>query len=553
MAVEFKLPDLGENIESGDVVSVLVSVGDSLDVDQSIIELETDKAVIEVPSSVAGTITAIHVSEGDKVAVGQAILIVDAATSEAPAADLEVAPEAAAPSQAPDQQQEPAVVPAEPAVAPAAAGPRQFQLPDLGENIDGGDVVRLLVAVGDELAEDQSTLELETDKAVIEVPSSVSGRVTIVHVAEGERVSVGQPVLTIEGDVAAAPAAIDEAVEIPAPVELPVPAPNQAPAPATAAATPPATATTSATGVPPTSVPIAAAPSVRRLAREIGVDIASVAGTGPAGRISEEDVKAHSRQLHGSGGTATGTATVSLPLPDFSRWGDIERVPMSNIRRVTAERLSAAWTTIPHVTQFDKADITDLEKWRKQYGKKAEAAGGKLTPTAIILKIVASALKAFPQFNASIDVQSEEIVYKKYCHVGVAVDTDRGLLVPVVRDVDQKNIIDLAVELGEIAVKSRDKKLSPDDMQGGCFTISNLGGIGGSGFTPIVNPPEVAILGVARGAIEPVFGDGEFQPRMMLPLSLSYDHRIIDGADGARFLRWLSEALANPFLTLLEG
>ncbi len=531
MAVEFKLPDLGENIESGDIVSVLVAVGDTLEIDQSIVELETDKAVIEVPSSVAGTVTAVHISEGDRIAVGQTILTLDSPADEP-------AP------------------PAEPPAAAAAAEPEaastgsQLLLPDLGENIEGGDVISVLVAVGDQLGMDQSILELETDKAVIEVPSSLAGEIVEIHVVEGDHISVGAPVLTI---AARAPAAEDGDPKTEA-----APA---APPPALSGVTPPPPATEAPQTAPTAPVPvpghtlIPAAPSVRRLAREIGVDIAQVAGSGPGGRISEDDVKVHSRQLHSApvpAATTTGTPD-PLPLPDFTRWGDVEREAMSNVRRVTAERLSSAWATIPHVTQFDKADITDLEMWRKQYGKKAEAAGGKLTPTAIILKMVAAALKTFPQFNASIDMAAREIVYKKYCHIGVAVDTDRGLLVPVVRDVDRKNIIELAVELGEIAVKARDRKLSPDEMQGGCFTISNLGGIGGIGFTPIVNPPEVAILGVARGGLEPVHMDGQFQPRMMLPLSLSYDHRLIDGADGARFLRWLAEALANPFLTLLEG
>ena len=303
--------------------------------------------------------------------------------------------------------------------------------------------------------------------------------------------------------------------------------------------------------------PVPAAPSVRRLAREIGIDIAQVQGSGPGGRISGDDVKAFSRQLHTESeapAAPAGSPPVPSPsLPDFSQWGETERQPMSKVRRITAERLSYSWSTIPHVTQFDRADITDLEGWRKQYGKKAEAAGGKLTPTAIILKVAAAALKIFPQFNASVDMAAGEVIYKKYCHIGVAVDTDRGLLVPVVRDVDQKNIIELAVELTQIAQRARERKLAPEDMQGGCFTISNLGGIGGTGFAPIINPPEVAILGVARGAHEPVFADGEFTPRMMLPLSLSYDHRLIDGADGARFLRWLAQALENPFLIALEG
>jgi pyruvate dehydrogenase E2 component (dihydrolipoamide acetyltransferase) len=287
---------------------------------------------------------------------------------------------------------------------------------------------------------------------------------------------------------------------------------------------------------------------VRRFARELGVEVAEVPGSGPAGRVTVEDVKTHVRV--GGRGPASFTAA---PLPDFSKWGPVQREPMSNVRRATARNLGQSWPTVPMVTQFDKTDITELEQLRAQYGKRAEAAGGKLTPTAIILKVVAAALKRFPQFNASIDMASEEIVYKQYVHVGVAVDTDRGLLVPVLRDVDQKNVIQLAVELGQIAQKARDRKLGLDDMQGGCFTISNLGGIGGTGFTPLVNAPEVAILGVSRGSMEPVWIDGQWQPRQLLPLSLTYDHRLIDGADGARFLRWVCEALEKPFLLMLEG
>ena len=275
-----------------------------------------------------------------------------------------------------------------------------------------------------------------------------------------------------------------------------------------------------------------------------------MAGSGPAGRVTIEDVKTHVRQ---GGAGARLAAPAAAPLPDFSKWGPVQREKMGNVRRATARNMSQSWPTIPMVTQFDKADITELEQLRAQYGKRAEAAGGKLTPTAIILKVVAAALKRFPQFNASIDMASEEIVYKQYVHVGVAVDTDRGLLVPVLRDVDQKNVIQLAVELGQIAQKARDRKLGLEDMQGGCFTISNLGGIGGTGFTPLVNGPEVAILGVSRGSLEPVWVEGQWQPRQMLPLSLTYDHRLIDGADGARFLRWVCEALEKPFLLMLEG
>ena len=423
--------------------------------------------------------------------------------------------------------------------------PVQFALPDLGENIESGDVIRILVDVGDRLAEDQTVIELETDKAVIEVPSSIDGTITEILVQQGDTITVGQPILEVDAAAAEAPAA--EAAE-PAPVPAAEPAPTpmpQAVAPVVEEAPPEPTPTLTST-----DDPVPAAPSTRRLAREIGVDIAQVQGTGAGGRISIEDVKAHSKKLHAARAAAPAAAA---PLPDFSQWGAVERQPMTKVREITADRLAQAWATIPQVTQFDKADITSLEKWRAAYGKKAEAAGGKLTPTAILIKVLGIALKVFPQFNASIDMAHREVVYKRYFHIGIAVDTPHGLLVPVVRDVDQKNIIELAVELSELAQKTRERKIGPADMQGGSMTISNVGTMGGTAFTPIVNPPEVAILGVARSQVEPTYIDGQLQPRTLLPLSLSYDHRLIDGADGARFLRWICTALEDPFIALLEG
>jgi pyruvate dehydrogenase E2 component (dihydrolipoamide acetyltransferase) len=291
-----------------------------------------------------------------------------------------------------------------------------------------------------------------------------------------------------------------------------------------------------------------AAPSVRRLARELGVDIARVNGSGPGGRISAEDVQGYVRTALSSG---TGGGVPAAPLPDFSRWGEVERKPMSNIRRKTSEHLGHAWNAIPHVTQHDKADITALEALRKQYAARAEQAGGKLTVTAIALKIAAAALRKFPQFNASVDTSRSEIVFKNAVHIGVAVDTARGLLVPVIRDVDRKGIIELSAELASVSEKARNGKLSLEEMQGGSFTITNLGGIGGTSFTPIVNWPEVAILGISRGSYEPVYNGQNFEPRLMLPLSLSYDHRVIDGADGARFLRWVADAFEQPFVLAL--
>ncbi len=470
-----------------------------------------------------------------------------------------------------------------------------FNLPALGENVDAGTVVGILVAVGDRVEENQPVLEIETDKANLEVPSGFNGVVTEILVENGATAEVGTPVLMYDegtgegaaasetvapeaGEAAAAEAVEESEAEAPAAeatestAEAPAAddsatdatesgdsAPSAADAGPAEEPTPPAPPPT-APVVPAASsdAPVPAAPSVRRFAREIGLDIGQVPGTGPDGRISVEDVKSHSRQLSGGrapGGPAPGGPASSAPakLPDFSKWGSVETEPMSNLRRAAAEHLSAAWTNIPHVTYADKADVTDMEALRKQFGPAAEAAGGKLTMTAIALKIVAAALKRFPLFNASVDMAGHEIIHKKYYHVGVAVDTDRGLVVPVIRDVDRKNMVELSVELSEVAARARDRKLSPDDMQGSTFTISNLGGFGGTFFAPIINAPNVAILGLARSRMEQVYVDGAFQPRLMLPLMISYDHRLIDGADGARFMQWLVQAFEEPFLLSLEG
>ncbi|MEG8946152.1 2-oxo acid dehydrogenase subunit E2 [Rosettibacter firmus] len=436
-----------------------------------------------------------------------------------------------------------------------------FKLPHLGENIHTADIIKVLVKEGDRVELDQIIIEIETDKATIEVPSEVSGIVKKVHVKEGTKANVGDPIISVETQNEE-PAKVEEKLEEvqQANIETVTKEESQTYEKITAESVQSPVIENHSHMPKVIEIPrdivstiVPASPSVRRFAREIGVDITKVRGTGPKGRILIEDVKAYAKTLNEQIQKGTVARISGEPLPDFSKWGEVERQPMSNIRRKTAEHLSYAWTTIPHVTQSDKADITELEKLRKQYSQKVEAAGGKLTITSILLKVVASALKVFPQFNSSIDMEKNEIIYKKYINIGVAVDTDRGLLVPVIRDVDKKNITQLSIELTEISKKARDKKLSLEEMQGGCFTISNLGGIGGTYFTPIVNSPEVAILGVSKSVIEPVYIDGEFKPRLMMPLSLSYDHRIIDGADGIRFLRWIVNALENPFLLSLEG
>jgi pyruvate dehydrogenase E2 component (dihydrolipoamide acetyltransferase) len=463
-----------------------------------------------------------------------------------------------------------------------------FNLPELGENVTAGDVLRVLVKPGDTLVKDQAVLELETDKATIEVPSSVAGQVKEVKVKAGDKIKVGQTILSVEDDGRQVPSGSSDRTSAPAPKAAAAAQPQSSTAPG---ATPPNAEPEEPAEEPPiegrkqagspdkqggtdkvvdinrgarqasepsdaSELPVApAAPSVRRLARELGVDVNQVAGSGPDGRISVEDVKAHAKRLVTGGAAVAGGAAAAGLLPDFSRWGEVARQPMRAVRRKTAEHLSAAWATIPHVTQHDLADVTVLEQLRKRYAKQAEAAGGNLTVTAIAVKIAAAAMKVFPQFNSSIDLAAEEIIYKKYVNIGVAVDTDRGLLVPVIRDVDTKNIMQLSVELAQLSEKARTRKISLDEMQGGCFSISNLGGIGGSFFTPIINAPEVAILGVSRARMEPLYDKetGQFAPRLMLPISLSYDHRVIDGADGARFLRWVVEAFEQPFLLALQG
>ena len=578
---EFKLPELGENIDQGDLVRLMVAPGASVTEGQSVMELETDKAVVEVPSSVTGTVKDVRVKEGEKIKVGQVIFTVENGSG---AASMGRAPSPAKASSAPGVSQAAVAVapaqrvPAQPraqtapaASADATSGPAEFKLPELGENIDQGDLVRLMISPGQSVSEGQPVMELETDKAVVEVPSSVTGVVKDISVKEGDKVKVGQVIFTLQGGTAAAPQkakaspvehlsgqqaarlAFQAAIQAEGKTEEQALPPDQPIAPLPSFSMPAQLGKVAGTEH---REPVPAAPHVRRLARELGVDIHDVKGSGPAGRISEDDVKAHSKMmlLNASAAQAPRAGHFVEPeLPDFARYGTIQRVSIRGVRRKTAQHLAEAWNTIPHVTQNDKADITELDQLRAKFAPKAEAAGGKMTVTAIALKVCASALKVFPQFNASIDMGKEEIIYKQYINIGVAVDTDRGLLVPVIRDVDKKNIVELAAELTQLSRKAREKKLTPAEMEGGTFTITNLGGIGGTGFSPIVNHPEVAILGLSRSSMEPVWINGKFEPRLVLPVSLSYDHRLIDGADAARFLRWIAEAFEQPFLLSVQG
>jgi pyruvate dehydrogenase E2 component (dihydrolipoamide acetyltransferase) len=446
----------------------------------------------------------------------------------------------------------------------------EIRLPVLGENVDSATIVKILVHPGDTITKDQPIAELDTEKASVELPASEAGTVKDIQVKEGETIKVGQVILTLN-DTASTPERVAEKESPPPKPQEPVrppqaepeaakqnvqPKPRSEPEPESERESEPEPEPEPEREPQPETEAIeevaAAAPSIRRMARELGIDIHAVKGTGPDGRISKDDVRNFARSII-LNASAAGFQPESAELPDFSRWGEIERKAMTPIRRKTAEHVQDAWSSIPHVTQFDSADISELEKLRETYAKRVEDAGGKLTITAIVLKAASAALKVFPQFNVSLDAARGEIIFKKYCHIGIAVDTEHGLLVPVIRDVDRKNILELSVELTRAGKNARSRKLSIEDMQGGTFTITNLGGIGGTYFTPIVNSPEVAILGMSRASLQAVSSNGEFKPRLILPLSLSYDHRAIDGAAGARFLRWIAEALEKPFMLSLEG
>lgn len=558
MSTEFKLPELGENIEAADVLNVLVKAGDKVEKDQGVIEIETDKATIEVPSTISGIVKEVLIKPGEKMKVGQTIMVVDEGGSEAalPSKPVEETPavksEEVKPAEA--NKPEPQAEAKAKSAAPSAGNQLlEVKLPELGENIESADVLNVLVKAGDVIEKDQGILEIETDKATIEVPSTISGTVVEVFIKAGEKAKVGQTLIKVSsGSVPAPVEPVKEAAK-PVPAEKPAGQPS-APAKPEAKGERESILFSERDSQPPIQKGAApAAPSVRRIARELGVDINLVTGTGPSNRITMDDVKNYVKKLNEERSSQPAAGFKQEPLPDFSKYGSVEKKPMSNIRVKTAEHMSYAWSTIPHVTQHDKVDITELEKLRKQLNPKIEKKGGKLTVTSVLLKVVASALKVFPQFNSSIDLETKEIIYKKYYNVGIAVDTEHGLIVPVIKNVDQKNITELSIELNTIAEKARIRKISLEELQGGCFTITNLGGIGGTSFTPIVNSPEVAILGVSRGSYEPVYADGKFEPRLMLPLSLSYDHRIIDGADAARFLRWVCEALEQPIKILIEG
>ncbi|HZJ98007.1 MAG TPA: dihydrolipoyllysine-residue acetyltransferase [Oligella sp.] len=544
--IEVKVPDIGD-FDEVDVIEVLVSVGDRIEEDQSLITVESDKASMEIPSSTAGVVKSLKVNVGDKVAEGTVLLEVEAegaaAGASAPAA---VTQEATVPTPAPVAE---AVAPA---AAPAASGGIvQVVVPDIGD-FDEVDVIELMVSVGDIIEEEQSLITVESDKASMEIPSSHAGKVTAIKVQVGDKVAKGTLILEVEAAGAPATAAV-QAVSAPVAEETPA---AVSPGVEATHAYPVQRAELSDDKESPTAsyaltaqefrnLPHAS-PSVRKFARELGVDLGSVKGTGSKGRISADDVRQYVKNAlsigysqPSSASTASktveggGLQVLDWPKIDFSKFGEIETQPLSRIKKISGANLHRNWVMIPHVTNNDKADITDLENFRKLLNKEHEREGVRFTMLAFLIKAVVATLKKFPEFNASLD--GDNLVLKKYYNIGFAADTPNGLVVPVIRDADKKSIVEIASEMGELSKAARDGKLSPSQMQGGCFTISSLGGIGGTDFTPIVNAPEVAILGVSRSAIEPVWNGSEFKPRLMLPLSLSYDHRVIDGAAAARF------------------
>jgi pyruvate dehydrogenase E2 component (dihydrolipoamide acetyltransferase) len=543
--MEVVVPDLGD-FSDVEVIELLVAAGDTVEVESPLIVLETDKATMEIPSSHAGTVRELKVATGDRVSAGDVIAVLDV--------DEEAGDESTA-AQEPEKTTEPSgaedetVASNDSAGGEAAAEPREepVAVPDLGDFADV-EVVEVLVAAGDEVARDDPLIVLETDKATMEVPAPMSGRIVSLDVSKGDRVSGGDPVLTLEttddGGKAEAPPAARQS----APADA---APGKAEAKAEAP--------TPAPGRPQAAQPVDersfgrahASPSVRKLARELGVDLGGVTGSGRKGRITSDDLKAHVKGIMQGGGRA-GPALPEVPVVDFASFGEIEQQPLSRIQKISGPRLQASWVNIPHVTQHDEADITELEELRQSLKARAGEEGVHLTPLAFVMRATVLALDEFPVFRSSLDPDGQSLIVKHFFHIGFAADTPNGLVVPVVRDANELDLFGLARALGELSEKARDGKLKSDDIQGGVFTISSLGGIGGTFFTPIINAPEVAILGVSRSQRRPVYRDDKLEPRLILPLSLSYDHRVIDGATAVRFTTKLGELLAEAS-TLAEG
>ena len=559
--VEVKVPDIGD-FKEVEIIELLVKPGDSVKAEQSLITVESDKASMEIPSSHAGVVKELKVKIGDKVGEGSLVLMLEvdagAASASAPAAASVLAPAAAAAAPAPAVASAAAavVVPA-PAVAAASAGPVNVLVPDIGD-FDEVTVIEVMVAAGDAIKLEQSLITVESDKASMEIPSSHAGVVKEVKVKVGDKVSKGSLVAVVQTAGGAAPA-LAAGSAAPAPAAAAVLAPPAAGGSAAGAekAAPTAALAAHEPTVPKGALPHAS-PTIRKLARELGVPLEEVKGSGPKGRITQDDVQgfvkgvmAGSMQTKAQAAKAPAAAAgggsfpglLAWPNVDFSKFGPVERKDLSRIKKISGANLHRNWVVIPHVTNHDDADITDLEAFRVQTNKENEKSGVKITMLAFLIKASVAALKKFPEFNASLD--GDQIVLKKYFHIGFAADTPNGLMVPVIKDADKKGVMQISQEMGDLAKKARDGKLGPAEMSGGCFSISSLGGIGGRYFTPIINAPEVSILGVCKSGIEPVWDGKAFQPRLMLPLSLSWDHRVIDGAAAARFNAYLGQILAD--------
>jgi len=543
------IPDMG-GAQSVEVIEICVAVGDVVDEGDSIIVVETDKASMEIPASSAGTIKAILLKEGDTCSMGDVMIEIEAAhgdSADAQVIDVKAEEVAAATAEVEVVSPAPVLAVKESESASSVESERLALVPDLGGATDV-EIIEISVKVGDELSDGDSLVVLETDKASMEIPVNFAGTVLELKVAEGQKVNVGdtiavlmaasnetikadEPVTQVKAPSVAVTAQVSKAA-----VAQKVVSPAKAPAPKVSAAAPVRDGSAAHAG-----------PAVRMLARELGVDLGQVSATGPRGRVLKEDVQVFVKQkmLQPALSAGQGVGIEQPPAIDFSQFGEVDHIKMSKIKRITAQNMTRSWLNVPHVTQFDHADITELEVFRKSIKAEAEKKGTKVTPLPFMLKACAMALREFPQFNVSLDNDGEHIIQKHYVHIGVAVDTPAGLMVPVIRDVDKKSIWQLSEELIAMGAKAKDKKLMPADMQGGCFTISSLGSIGGTAFTPIVNTPEVAILGVSKAEMQPRWNGSEFEPKLMMPLSLSYDHRAVNGADAARFTQYLGKLLGD--------
>jgi pyruvate dehydrogenase E2 component (dihydrolipoamide acetyltransferase) len=538
--MDFRLPQLGEGIDAATVVGVLVKPGDAVSAGQNVLAVETDKAAVEVPIDTAGTVGEIRVKPGDKIPVGGLVFTMN---GEAPKASGERKLPDSPPATLPKTESKTESGGSRPPLASVA-----FKLPDLGEGIDAATVVGVLVKVGDAISANQNVISAETDKAAFEVPIDFAGTVMEIKVKTGDKIPIGAEVLVLQTSGSRQEA--EKAT--PTPIQA---SPPKAPTPSSALSR-----------EPPAKQPLAkandltpAGPATRRLARELGVGLGEIKGSGRGGRVTLDDVKAFIREERGrarqGGGLSGKTVAESFahpPLPDFGKYGEVERKAVSGLRKKIAENLTIVVRTIPAVTQNDLADITELEAGRKRVVEEQPKGSPKITWTVLAVKACVAALKEFPHFNSSLDMNAGELILKKYFHIGIAVDTERGLVVPVIKNADGKSLREIAGEVAGLAEKARAGKLSLEEMRGGTFTITNLGGIGGTSFTPIINYPEVAILGLSKSAWQPAVRDGKIEPRLMLPLSLTYDHRVIDGADGARFAARLTQLFSDPMRLLME-